>query len=108
MSAPLSRHGLFALSQKSPLFEPTKRGSPRNSSSQTESGCLASLESKELKTLALEPGPQLDELCLPLRPDRTSEVEKDFESGSPRLVEELKAASSGAIHVARLLHGEHS
>src|SRR5690348_17073431 len=48
--------------------------------------------------LALELGPQLDEPCLSLRQDRPPEVEKNFESGGPRLIEELKAACGGAVH----------
>jgi hypothetical protein len=60
------------------------------------------------KSLSLEFVPQLDESCFFLRQDRTSEVEEDFESSATRLVEELKAASGGAVHMTRLFHGEHN
>src|SRR5262249_56978623 len=59
------------------------------------------------RSLALESGPQFDELRFPLRLDRTSEVEEDFESGGTRLVKELEAAGGGAVHVAVFHHGEH-
>ena len=57
-------------------------------------------------SLPLEPAPQLDKQRLSLRRDRTPEVEEDFESGSTRLIEELEAASSHAVHVAGLFDSE--
>jgi hypothetical protein len=58
--------------------------------------------------LHLEPLPQLDEFRVSLRRNRTSEVEEDLESGGARLVEELKTACGGAVHVTGLFDSERS
>src|SRR4051812_18330047 len=54
-----------------------------------------------------EPGAQLNELRFALRLNRAAEVEEDLEGGCTGLVEELKAARAGAVHVAGFFHGEH-
>ena len=59
-------------------------------------------------SLPLEPAPQLSEQRFSLSRDRTSKVEKHFESGGTCLIEELKAVGGSAVHVTGLLHGERS
>jgi hypothetical protein len=59
-------------------------------------------------SLPLESAPQLGKKRLSLRSYWTAEVEEDLESGGSRLIEELKTASGGAVHVSGLYHGEHS